>query len=158
MIVAGLLAVLVAFIGTSSVLSKQERLIYEVVASFFVGLVSGLIALTWPDHTCFASMAIAGILDIMQGFRVVYAIIEIMSKHTVSGTADLMEGILFKVLSHLPFAMVSSFRRPSKDNSERPISKTAPVVSAKCGISCSFPLRLFLGPVCSPQATGIYSP
>lgn len=95
MIVAGLLAVFVASIGTSSYLSKQERLIYEVVASFFVGMTAGLIALSWPDDTCFAPMAIAGILDILQGFRVVYAVIEIMSKHTISGTADLMEGILF---------------------------------------------------------------
>ena len=37
MIVAGVLAVVVASIGTSSLLSKQERLVYEVVASFVVG-------------------------------------------------------------------------------------------------------------------------
>ena len=39
--------------------------------------------------------AICGVLDILQGFRVVYAVIEIMSRHTVSGGADLLEGILF---------------------------------------------------------------
>ncbi|CAB9498910.1 Pheromone-regulated membrane protein 10 [Seminavis robusta] len=95
MMVAGFLAVLVASIGTSSVLSKQERLIYEVIASFVVGLSAGLIALIWPDHTCFASMAVAGVLDLLQGFRVIFSIIELMSKHTVAGGADLLEGILF---------------------------------------------------------------
>jgi len=92
MFVAAVLAVLVAAIGTSSILSKQERLIYETIASFFVGLSSSMIALTWPNHTCFAAMAIAGILDILQGFRVVYSVIELMSKHTVAGSADLLEG------------------------------------------------------------------
>jgi len=77
MMIAGVLAVLVALIGTSSILSKQERLVYEVVASFFVGLVAGLIALKWPNHTCFASMAISGVLDILQGFRVIFAYVYI---------------------------------------------------------------------------------
>jgi uncharacterized membrane protein YjjP (DUF1212 family) len=95
MLVAGILAVLVAYIGTSSILSKQERLVYEVIASFVVGLTAGLIALNFPNDTCFAAMAIAGIMDLLQGFRVVYAIIEIMSKHTVAGGADLIEGVLF---------------------------------------------------------------
>ena len=43
-------------------------------------------------------MAISGVVDVLQGFRVVYSIIEIMSKHTVSGVADLLEGILFTEL------------------------------------------------------------
>ena len=95
MIVAGVLAVFVAFIGSSTFLSRHDRLIFEVIASFIVGLVCGLIALVWPNETCFGAMAIAGVLDILQGFRVVYAIVEIMSKHTVSGGADFLEGILF---------------------------------------------------------------
>jgi hypothetical protein len=40
-------------------------------------------------------MAIASIRDLLQGFHVVYAIIEIMSKHTVVREADLIEGVLF---------------------------------------------------------------
>jgi len=95
MLVAGTLAVIVGMIGQSKVLSKQERIIFEVVASFGVGLTAGLIAIQWSDQTCFAAMALGGVLDILQGFRVVYAIIEIMSKHTVCGGADLLEGILF---------------------------------------------------------------
>jgi uncharacterized membrane protein YjjB (DUF3815 family) len=38
------------------------------------------------------------VLDLLQGFRVVYAVIEIMSRHTVSGGADLLEGLLFTSL------------------------------------------------------------
>ena len=56
MVVAGVLAVVVAFIGTSSLLSKQERLIYEVIASFVVGLTAALLALTWPESMCFSAM------------------------------------------------------------------------------------------------------
>ena len=56
MLVSGVLGVIVAMIGTSSVLSKQERLVYEVVASFVVGLISALLALTWPDQMCFSAM------------------------------------------------------------------------------------------------------
>lgn len=40
-------------------------------------------------------MALSGVLDILHGFRIVFAIIEIMSKQTISGGADLLEGILF---------------------------------------------------------------
>lgn len=95
MLVAGCLAAFIAWIAESSILTKQEKIVYESVASFIVGLVSGVIALTWPAHTCFGAMAISGVLDILQGFRVVYAIIELMSKHTVTGGADFLEGILF---------------------------------------------------------------
>lgn len=42
-----------------------------------------------------ATTAISGVIDLLQGFRVVFAIIEIMSRHTICGGADLLEGILF---------------------------------------------------------------
>lgn len=95
MAVAAVLAVVVALVGSSTFLSRHDRLIFEVIASFIVGLVSGLIALRFQEETCFGAMAIAGVLDILQGFRVVYSIIEIMSRHTVCGGADFLEGILF---------------------------------------------------------------
>jgi len=96
--VSGMLAVLVAQIGAWQVFSKQERIIFEGVASLVVGLISGLIALQWPEYTCFGAMAISGILDLLQGFRVVYAIIEIMSRHTITGGADFLEGVFFTTL------------------------------------------------------------
>ena len=96
--VSGVLAVMVASIGSSSVLNKQERIIFEAVASLAVGLIAGLIALTWPQQSCFSAMAISGVLDLLQGFRVVYSIIEIMSRHTVTGGADFLEGVFFTTL------------------------------------------------------------
>jgi len=96
--VSGMLAVLVAQIGAWQVLSKQERIIVEAVASLVVGLISGVISLQWPEYTCFGAMAMSGILDLLQGFRVVYSIIEIMSRHTVSGGADFLEGFFFTTL------------------------------------------------------------
>jgi uncharacterized membrane protein YjjP (DUF1212 family) len=97
-IVSGALAVMVAWIDSSPLLSKQERIIFESVASFIVGLVSGIISIQWPHQTCFGAMAISGVLDLLQGFRVVYSIIEIMSRHSVTGAADFLEGVFFTTL------------------------------------------------------------
>eukprot|EP00979_Chaetoceros_neogracilis_P003254 scaffold576_cov146-Chaetoceros_neogracile.AAC.6 len=120
MIFAGLLAIIVTLVEGSK-LWKQERIIFEVIVSFVVGLLAGLVAHSWPEKTCFGAMAVAAVIDILQGFRVVYAIMEvrmlcaiyyalnhlifvaqfilfnlqIMSKHTVSGGADLLEALLF---------------------------------------------------------------
>jgi len=61
-IVAGVLAIIVAWIGASPLLSNQERIIFEAVASFVVGLIAGLVALHWPSYTCFGAIAISGVL------------------------------------------------------------------------------------------------
>jgi hypothetical protein len=74
MIVSGLLAVMVGWIGASPLLSQQQRIIFEAVASFMVGFIAAFISLHYPDHACFSAMALSGVLDILQGFRVVYAI------------------------------------------------------------------------------------
>jgi uncharacterized membrane protein YjjP (DUF1212 family) len=74
MVVSGLLAVMVGWIGASPLLSQQQRIIFEAVASFMVGLIAAFISLNFPDHACFSAMALSGVLDILQGFRVVYAI------------------------------------------------------------------------------------
>jgi uncharacterized membrane protein YjjP (DUF1212 family) len=73
MFVAGWLAVMVGWIGASPLLSQQQRIIFEAVASFMVGLIAALISLYYPG-ACFSAMALSGVLDILQGFRVVYAI------------------------------------------------------------------------------------
>lgn len=95
MIVAGVLAAIVANIRTSKFLSMSERVIVDIVACYVVGLVAGVIAFTWPEHTCFGAMSIAPVLDFLQGFKVVYAVMEVMSKHTVMGSADFLEAVLF---------------------------------------------------------------
>ncbi|KAI2489819.1 hypothetical protein MHU86_24773 [Fragilaria crotonensis] len=94
MIVSAFLSLLVAVIKLPS-LRLPERIALEVIASVLVGLFAGLIALQWPDDTCFGAMSLAGVLDILHGFKIVFAVMEIMSRHTVAGGADLLEGILF---------------------------------------------------------------
>jgi uncharacterized membrane protein YjjP (DUF1212 family) len=94
-LVSALLGALVGFVKSSTIFSTHERILLEVVASLMVGLVAGLTALQWPYQTCFGAMALSGVIDILHGFRVVFAIVEVMSKHTVAGGADLLEGILF---------------------------------------------------------------
>mmetsp|Transcript_4364 Transcript_4364/g.8390 ORF Transcript_4364/g.8390 Transcript_4364/m.8390 type:complete len:693 (-) Transcript_4364:1869-3947(-) len=92
--VAGLLAILVALFEGSA-LWKHERMIFEVFVSFVVGALAGFITITWKEATCFQAIAVASVIDILQGFRVVYSIMEIMSKHTISGGADFLESLLF---------------------------------------------------------------
>jgi uncharacterized membrane protein YjjP (DUF1212 family) len=94
MIVAGGMAFFVAMIQGASVL-RHERFIFEVIISLTVGLVAGLISLSFPHRTCFGAMAVGSVLDILQGFKIVFAIMELMSRHTVSGGADFIEGFLF---------------------------------------------------------------
>lgn len=93
-LVSGVLAFFVALAQGSSVW-KHERLIFEVIISLMVGLSAGLISLSFPSQTCFGAMAVGSIVDILQGFKIVYAIMELMSKHTLAGGADFMEGFLF---------------------------------------------------------------
>ena len=92
--ISGFLGVLVASVcATTKKVSKDGRVISEVVASFSVGLIAAIIALIWPDNTCFGAMALSGIIDILQGFRVLFAVIELMGKHTVAGGANFLEGM-----------------------------------------------------------------
>jgi len=98
MMVSGALAVTVAYIGRVQIKAQwafEERVLTEVVASFVVGVVAGVLCLTWPDKFCFGAIAVASVMDMLQGFKVVYAVIELMSKNIVTGTSRLLEGILF---------------------------------------------------------------
>ena len=94
MVGSAIISFFVAVIKFSS-LRLPGRIALEVIASFVVGLFAGLIALKWPEHTCFGAMSLSGVLGILHGFKIVFAIMEIMSRHTVTGGADLLEGILF---------------------------------------------------------------
>ncbi len=76
MIIAGILAVLVSLVSVSSFL-KNEKVIYEVIVSYIVGLITGLITLSFPGITCFTAIALAAVIDIFQGFRIVYSIMEV---------------------------------------------------------------------------------
>jgi uncharacterized membrane protein YjjP (DUF1212 family) len=94
MIIAGVLACFVALAQGASIW-KHDRIIFEVIISFLVGLSAALISLLWSDHTCFGAIAVGAIVDILQGFKIVYSITELMSKHTLTGGAGFMEAFLF---------------------------------------------------------------
>lgn len=105
---------------TSSVLTSQQCIIFEVVASFIVGLVAALIALTWTSECCFGAMAISGVLDLLQGFHVICSIVEIVSHHAVAGGANFLEGIFFtSLIAHFvrfgQFAAAKILGEPESD-------------------------------------------
>ena len=76
MIPTAVLALLVALTEGSSIW-KHERIIYEVIVSLIVGFVAGLVAIHWPDHMCFGAIAIASVIDVLQGFRIVYSVMQV---------------------------------------------------------------------------------
>jgi hypothetical protein len=55
-------------------------MIFEVFVSFVVGALTGFITITWKEVTCFQAIAVASVIDILQGFRVVYSIMEVREK------------------------------------------------------------------------------
>ena len=96
MIVAGVLAVLVAKLDQFTHTSwwRDERMLTEVLASVCVGCLAGLLALQWPAQFSFGAIAIPATMEIMQGFKVVYSAIEVLSKNIVSGSSRCFESIL----------------------------------------------------------------
>jgi uncharacterized membrane protein YjjP (DUF1212 family) len=111
MFVAGALAIIVSLAQGSSVW-KQDRILFEVIISFIVGFIAGLISLLWPEKTCFGAMAVGAIIDILQGFKIVYSVMELMSKHTLAGGADFMEAFLFTglIASFLKFGQYAAIQ------------------------------------------------
>jgi len=94
-LVAGACGVWVGILSRWSIFSRDERIMLEALASFCVGLMAGVVTITWPTDFCAGAIALGGVLDILQGFRIVFAVVEILSKQTVAGAADFVEGILF---------------------------------------------------------------
>ena len=83
MLIAGCLAVVVALFQGSNIW-KHERMIFEVIVSFFVGFVAGMVSITWQSHSCFQAIAVAAVIDILQGFRLVYSIMEVCNMMNTS--------------------------------------------------------------------------
>ena len=94
-IVAASLAAIITLIRLSDILSKQEKLLFEVVASFIVGIIGGMIAITWPAEMCYEAISISAVLSVMQGFRIVQAVTQVMKGNTISGAADFVEAVIF---------------------------------------------------------------
>ena len=75
MLLAGGLAAVVALVfQTNTKFWKNQRMIFEVIASFVVGLVGGLIAIALPVSTCFTAIAVASMIDSLRGFGIVFSI------------------------------------------------------------------------------------
>ena len=112
MIASGILAIVVNVIGSSGELSFEERILSQVVSCILVGLVAGLLSLKWPATFSFGAIAVSGVMDLLQGFKAVYAVIEVMSKNIVTGTSRLLEGVLFTgLISYsLKFGLDMAFR------------------------------------------------
>lgn len=83
MIASGLLALMVAIFEGSN-LWKHEKMVFEVIVSFFVGFISGLITIFWPHMTCFQAVAVGAVTDILQGFRLVFSIMEVSESIIIS--------------------------------------------------------------------------
>ena len=96
-IMAGFCGIMVGLIDMTlmAVTAREERIIFEAVASFIVGAMAGFAALNWPEESCFGAIAVAGIGEVLQGFRIVYSVVEVMSKNSVMGAANFLEGILY---------------------------------------------------------------
>ena len=73
MVVAGLLGMMVA-IFEGSTHWKHERMILEVCASWVVGLISGLISMSFPHNISFGGMAVGAVVDMLQGKFVVFGV------------------------------------------------------------------------------------
>lgn len=143
MIVSGVLALAVNKIGKAQALAYEERVLTEVVSSFVVGMSAGLLALKWPDTFCFGAIAVSFVMDLMQGFKVSYGVIEVMSKNIVTGAARMFEGILFTglVSYSIRFGLDFAFRLMF-GQTLTPNDYTGMLVSAQ-GISMKwFPLLL----------------
>jgi uncharacterized membrane protein YjjP (DUF1212 family) len=95
MLCAGVGGLILGWVSTWGILTKQERVLLEAIASWILGTFAYSITLVWPDNTCFGAIAIAGALDILQGYKMTFSVVEVLSKNAVAGSADFMEAILY---------------------------------------------------------------
>ena len=112
MLVAGVLAVMAGSIANSRTLALEERIPTEMVASFAAGVIAGLLSLKWPHIFCFGAMAVASLLELFQGYKILYAVTEILSQKIATGTARMVESILVTgLISYsIRFGLIVAFR------------------------------------------------
>lgn len=145
------MALVVAYIETTQPLSRQEIVVVQIVASFVVGLSAGLIALKFPNSTCFAAIALGGVLNILQGFRIVFAVVEIMSRHTVAGSADLLEGMLFT-------GLIASFLRFGQYTAAEMIQDASETKFDQCQNGVSEWWYFLFVPLAALSWSGLFNP
>ena len=94
----GIAGVVALVFQTNTHLWKNQRMIFEIVVSYIVGLTAGLVSIRLPENTCFSAIAIASMIDYLRGFGIVFAIMEVMSRNKMSGSSDLIEALIFSFL------------------------------------------------------------
>ena len=151
MIAASFLALIVALFKVTSLISIPERIALEVIASFLVGLTAAVVDFHISE-TCFGAMALAGVLDILHGFKVVFAVMEIMSRHTVAGVANFAEGILFT------FVITYSLKSGQVVASVIFGSKAIASTDLDCDAGISEWWYLLLVPISAISWSGLFSP
>ena len=146
---AGFCGFLVRIISGWSFLAKEDRIVFEAIASVIVGLIAGLLSCLYPSKTCFVAIGLSGVLDILQGFKVVYSIIEVMGKHTVSGGADFLEGLLYTTL-------ISFFLRVGKLTAESITGEESSLNTCEGGINEAY--YFILVPAAAISWSGLFNP
>jgi uncharacterized membrane protein YjjP (DUF1212 family) len=148
-LVAGICGLLVRFISGWSFLSKEDRIVFEAIASVLVGLIAGLLSCFYPTDICFTAIGLSGVLDILQGFRVVYSIIEVMAKHSVAGSADFLQGLLYTTL-------ISFFLRVGQLCAEIITGRESP--SKACEGTINEAWYVILVPLAAMSWSGLFNP
>jgi hypothetical protein len=158
MIVSGILAVAVNCIGSAGDLSFEERILAQVLSCILVGLVAGALALKWPTMFSFGAIAVSGVLDLLQGFKVVFAVIEVMSKNIVTGTSRLLEGVLFTgLISYsIKFGLDMAFRLVFGLN--QPVPTDMSYMLKESGAAISQKLWPFMLPFAATAWSGLFRP
>jgi uncharacterized membrane protein YjjP (DUF1212 family) len=147
--VSGVCGLLVGIISGWSFLAKEDRIVFESIASVLVGLIAGLLSCLLPSETCFIAISISGVLEVLQGFRVVYSVIEVMGKHSVAGGADFLEGLLYT-------ALISFFLRVGMLIAESVTGRTA--TQAPCSKGINEAWYLLLVPAAAISWSGMFNP
>lgn len=62
--------------------------IFECIASFFVGLVSVILAVLFPEQICYQACSIAAVINIVQGVSITMAVVELATKNMISGLSS----------------------------------------------------------------------
>jgi uncharacterized membrane protein YjjB (DUF3815 family) len=96
-------------------------------------------------------MALAGVLDILQGFRIVYSVIEVMSKRSVSGGANLLEGILFT-------GLIAYFLRFGQASAAGILGDSDQPAYGACTVGINRLWYILLVPLASLSWSGIFNP
>jgi uncharacterized membrane protein YjjP (DUF1212 family) len=148
-VAAGFCGFLVRIISGWSFLAKEDRIVFEAIASVIVGLIAGLLSGWYPNRACFVAIGLSGVLDILQGFKVVYSIIEVMGKHTVTGGADFLEGLLYTTL-------ISFFLRVGKLMSESITGQESSLNACEGGINEAY--YFILVPAAAISWSGLFNP